>query len=59
MHFLGSKPSSRDIEHLKMGCLNVKIRTDRGQSFVFQNEEWQISDENINTNINHYSALSD
>ena len=37
-----------DIKHLKIGCSIVKLPVDRVQTFVFQNEEWQISDKNIN-----------
>ena len=30
----------------------AKLPPDRDQTFVFQNEEWQISDKNVNTLTN-------
>ena len=36
-----------DIEHIKIESLMVKLPADCGQTFVFQNEEWQITNENM------------
>ena len=36
-----------DIEHIKIESLMVKLPADHGQTFVFQNEEWQITNENM------------
>ena len=41
--FLHGKKSPESIEHLKIGRLKVKLRTDRVQTFVFRIGKWQIT----------------
>ena len=47
---MDDKLFQEDIAHLKNEPLIINLATDGDQTFVFQNQEWQISDKNINKN---------
>ena len=49
--------SPESIDHFKIGALKVKLRTDRDQTSVFQNEKWHKTNTIIQIQLDFLSVL--